>query len=171
MIKYYDSKIRSDLFEKRKNFCRQPLSVRQKHTHQFEKVFLWHPPALLNSRTYNACIICGKMVEIPQDEEMQKEIRLIQDEMTAGMSEEFEAYEPENELDEEETRLFIDKMTGSMPEPEEELDEEPNEESDYEDDSCLDEYLSFLRREMNCDCDDEIQKYRENRGLPDLSLK
>lgn len=73
-----------ELQKKRKEFLGKPKSFQQEHSHRREKVFIWHPPALLNSKAYNACLDCGEMTYIPYNklsETLRKEISRIQSAM------------------------------------------------------------------------------------------
>lgn len=78
MIKFLSTKELVELKEKSKQFLAQPQSVIEKHSHLFRKVFIHHSGmGLLNSRAYNACFDCGEMIQIPINEELDKEISSI----------------------------------------------------------------------------------------------
>lgn len=78
-IRFLTGKEFGQLQKKRRGFLSKSKSFQQEHSHNWEKIFMWHPGAgLLNAQAYNACFGCGEMVRIPIDKNLDEEISRIQ---------------------------------------------------------------------------------------------
>ena len=71
------------LSEIKKAFSSKPIVGQQKHSHEWEEIFIMNPGAgMLNAHTYKVCFGCGDKTEISITPEMDKEIQKIISEKT-----------------------------------------------------------------------------------------